>query len=62
MGVGGGLSMDVTKRRSTGDMLAKMTYELLEISNGGGLRKNEVMILKDICEDLLQLAIQTSKE
>ena len=54
--------MDVTKRRSTGDMLAKMTYELLEISNGGGLRKNEVMILKDICEDLLQLAIQTSKE
>ena len=54
--------MDVTKRRSTGNVLAKMTYELLEISNGGGLRENEVMILKDICEDLLQLAMQASKE
>jgi hypothetical protein len=50
------------RRKAAGNMLAKTTYSLIGLSGSEYVYKAEAEILKDICEDLLQLAIQMSKE
>ena len=54
--------MGLDKRGMLGNRLAKVAYELIGMSHDDALHDNEKEIIRDICEDMLELAVNLTEK